>query len=406
MPLGDFRSAKSAKRAKRSAGIAAWAASRISSSKACGVSVLLSGSCSSWSSSSSCSSSWLWSSGGVSGVGGGSWSTGSCSFSGFSSDSDGISSSSGGALCGIRVARGDRTKAIARCKCMLLTLSSPSKAAKHFAVFIAKLRARIDITPNCSATPTKASRLSSLTVTLEKFSRASWSDWLSGTKSSSVSGKSLQPRISRFNKKATLCRIFSLGCSSSSMPSSRATTPKWLSILRLWPSRSIAINPLSKTLTTFATAPTSTLSAIGMSNNCWSHWASSPCLRTALPVRNVWSRSIPPIRFSSEIPSGILRRGRRIPPNWATVLRYANQRSLTGPERARKITPPKPCGLITKSWATWSARNQVSTLALLLISCVCSGFSKRQYLLIQLLTFFWEQLFYSSFDSDARTRVI
>ena len=314
MPLGDFRSAKSAKRAKRSAGIAAWAASRISSSKACGVSVLLSRSWSSWSS----WSSWFSCSSLSSSC---SWSTGSCSFSGCSSDSDGSSSSSGGALCGIRVARGERTKAIARCKCRLLTSSSATKAAKHFAVLIAKLRARIDITPNCSATPTKAFRLSSLTVTFEKFSRASWSNSASGTKSSSVSGKSLQPRISRFNRKATLCRIFSLGCSSSSMPSSKATTPKWLSILRLWPSRSIEIKPLSKALTTFATAPTSTLSAIGMSSSCWSHWASKPCLRTALPVRKVWSRSIPPIRFSSEIPRGILRKGRRMPPNWAMVLR-------------------------------------------------------------------------------------
>ena len=72
----------------------------------------------------------------------------------------------------MRVARGDRTKAIARCKCMLLTSSSLSKAAKHLAVMMAKLRARIEITPSCSATPTKAFRLSSLTVTFEKRSRA------------------------------------------------------------------------------------------------------------------------------------------------------------------------------------------------------------------------------------------
>ncbi len=212
----------------------------------------------------------------------------------------------------------------------------------------------MESTPSAPAASHKADSTAGLTRTCGSKSRAAAiSLALHGTASQSCPEPTEGLNASRSISAAQ-------GRSSSSMPSSRATTPRRADRCVAMPSRSSRTNPLSITAASRAAVPASTRSAMASSTTPPSAWASTPWRATGRPACSVAPRSSPPSKAVSSMRKGTRRHG---VPCGRRPRSRASQPSRAGPAGARRITPPKPTGSMANnaadraasaaSWLAW-----------------------------------------------------
>jgi len=207
--------------------------------------------------------------------------------------SSGRSSGVGATSC---VARGPNTKRAASAASSSSTSRRPSSAADARATRSAKMGARTEAMPRASAAPHTPSITALLTVTDGNSARAA----ATARRGLSVMGSSAAPRCgAKFTQNAR--RSFSeLGtCSSSAMPSSKATTPKRAAWRRARPSRSITTSRVSITAFMRAAVPDGNRSAIASNTTPWSASASTPFCATGRPICKVAAKSKPPSNRAS-----------------------------------------------------------------------------------------------------------